>query len=47
MSLLEGIRSPADVKLLERRQLDQLAEEMRHVIIQTVARRAGHTAGKR
>jgi 1-deoxy-D-xylulose-5-phosphate synthase len=44
VSLLEGIRSPADLKKLERRQLDQLAEEMRHVIIQTVARRAGHLA---
>jgi 1-deoxy-D-xylulose-5-phosphate synthase len=44
MSLLEGIRSPADVKRLERRDLDRLAEEMRHVIIQTVARRAGHLA---
>jgi 1-deoxy-D-xylulose-5-phosphate synthase len=44
MSLLEHIHSPADVKRLERRQLDVLAAEMRHVIIQTVARRAGHLA---
>ncbi len=44
MSLLEQIHSPADVKALDRTQLDALAAEMRHVIIQTVARRAGHLA---
>ncbi len=44
MSLLENIHSPADLKTLSRPQLDQLAAEMRHVIIQTVARRAGHLA---
>ena len=44
MSLLEGIHSPADLKALSRSQLDQLAAEIRHVIIQTVARRAGHLA---
>ena len=44
MSLLERIQSPADVKRLSRPELDQLASEMRHVIIQTVARRAGHLA---
>jgi len=44
MSILERIHSPADVKQLTRAELDQLAEEMRHVIIQTVARRAGHLA---
>jgi 1-deoxy-D-xylulose-5-phosphate synthase len=44
MSLLETIHSPADLKTLTRAQLDQLAAEMRHVIIQTVARRAGHLA---
>ena len=44
MSLLERIHSPADVKALARPEVDRLAEEMRHVIIQTVARRAGHLA---
>jgi 1-deoxy-D-xylulose-5-phosphate synthase len=44
MSLLEGIHSPADVKRLDKSQLAQLAAEMRHVIIQTVARNAGHLA---
>ena len=44
MSLLERIHSPADLKALSRQELDQLAAEIRHVIIQTVARRAGHLA---
>jgi 1-deoxy-D-xylulose-5-phosphate synthase len=44
MSLLEGIRSPADLRALDRTQLTQLATEIRHTIIQTVARRAGHLA---
>jgi len=44
MSLLERIQSPADLKPLSRAELDQLANEIRHVIIQTVARRAGHLA---
>jgi len=44
MSLLDRIKSPADVKTLTRAEIDQLAVEMRHVIIQTVARRAGHLA---
>ncbi|MBI5709988.1 MAG: 1-deoxy-D-xylulose-5-phosphate synthase [Candidatus Eisenbacteria bacterium] len=44
MSLLETIHSPADLKALTRPQLDQLAVEIRHTIIQTVARRAGHLA---
>jgi 1-deoxy-D-xylulose-5-phosphate synthase len=44
MSLLEGIRCPADVKALSREQITALAAEIRHVIIQTVARRAGHLA---
>lgn len=44
MSLLERVHSPADLKTLSRPELDQIAAEMRHVIIQTVARRAGHLA---
>jgi len=44
MSLLERIHSPADVKALARADIEPLAEEMRHAIIQTVARRAGHLA---
>ena len=44
MGLLERIHSPADLKSLTRSELDQIAVEIRHVIIQTVARRAGHLA---
>jgi 1-deoxy-D-xylulose-5-phosphate synthase len=44
MSLLERIQSPADLKTLSRPELEQLAAEIRHVIIQTVARNAGHLA---
>jgi 1-deoxy-D-xylulose-5-phosphate synthase len=42
MSLLEHIHSPEDLKKLPRGDLTALAAEMRHVIIQTVARRGGH-----
>jgi len=44
MSLLERVHSPADLKTLSRPEIDQLAEEIRHSVIQTVARRAGHLA---
>jgi 1-deoxy-D-xylulose-5-phosphate synthase len=44
MSLLEHIQSPADLKNLSRPDLDRLAAEIRHAIIQTVARNAGHLA---
>ena len=44
MSLLDNIHSPADVKGLNPAELAKLAAEMRHVIIQTVARNAGHLA---
>jgi 1-deoxy-D-xylulose-5-phosphate synthase len=44
MSLLERIQSPADLKALSREDLDRLAAEIRHTVIQTVARRAGHLA---
>jgi 1-deoxy-D-xylulose-5-phosphate synthase len=44
MSLLERIHSPADLRALPRADLDALAAEIRHTIIQTVARRAGHLA---
>ena len=42
--MLENIHSPADLKSLSRAEMRRLAAEMRHVIIQTVARRAGHLA---
>jgi len=44
MSLLENVQSPADIKRLTRAQIDMLAAEIRHAVIQTVARRAGHLA---
>uniref|UniRef100_A0A832MLK6 1-deoxy-D-xylulose-5-phosphate synthase n=1 Tax=Eiseniibacteriota bacterium TaxID=2212470 RepID=A0A832MLK6_UNCEI len=44
MSLLERIHSPADLKALTREELARLAAEIRHVVIQTVARNAGHLA---
>jgi 1-deoxy-D-xylulose-5-phosphate synthase len=44
MNLLERIQSPEDLKQLTREEIDQLATEIRHTIIQTVARRAGHLA---
>src|SRR5512146_2955172 len=44
MSLLERIHSPADLRALSRAELESLATEIRHVIIQTVARNAGHLA---
>ena len=44
MSILENLRSPADLRDLTPQQMTQLAAEMRHVIIQTVARNAGHLA---
>jgi len=44
MSLLEHIQSPADLKGLSPEELAQLATEIRHEVIQTVARNAGHLA---
>jgi len=44
VSLLERIHSPADLKALDKADLVRLAAEMRHAIIQTVARNAGHLA---
>ena len=44
MSLLERIHSPADLRSLDKADIAKLAAEMRHEIIQTVARNAGHLA---
>lgn len=41
-SLLERIDSPADVRLLDRRSLRQLADEVRHYVIDSVSRTGGH-----
>src|SRR5205823_9472002 len=44
VSMLDSIHSPSDIKSLDKADLVRLAAEMRHVIIQTVARNAGHLA---
>jgi 1-deoxy-D-xylulose-5-phosphate synthase len=43
--LLDTINSPADVRKLERRQLPQLAQEIRETIIDTVSKIGGHFGG--
>ncbi|MFI1972522.1 1-deoxy-D-xylulose-5-phosphate synthase [Streptomyces cinnamoneus] len=42
MSLLENIRNPSDLKALDREDLAELAEEIRHFLIHAVARTGGH-----
>lgn len=42
--LLEGIRSPRDIKSLDKEQLACLCEEMREQIIETVSQNGGHLA---
>ncbi|MDA8137214.1 MAG: 1-deoxy-D-xylulose-5-phosphate synthase [Desulfobacteraceae bacterium] len=44
MTLLEKIQSPADLKMLERHELPQLAEEIRRVIVDVVSKNGGHLA---
>ncbi|MDH3330601.1 MAG: 1-deoxy-D-xylulose-5-phosphate synthase, partial [Desulfobulbaceae bacterium] len=42
--LLDSINSPADLRQLEPEMLEQLADEIRRKIIQTVAQTGGHLA---
>lgn len=42
MSLLESISSPRDLRALSRRQLEQLADEIRSFLITKVSRTGGH-----
>lgn len=42
--LLETIHCPADIKLLERKQLPQLAQELRNYLLNTVSQTGGHLA---
>ena len=44
MALLDGVRSPADIRRMSLIQLMELAAEIRELIIQTTARNGGHTA---
>ena len=41
-SLLDHIQSPADLRRLERRQLPQLAEELRDFLVESVSHTGGH-----
>jgi 1-deoxy-D-xylulose-5-phosphate synthase len=45
MSLLQTINSPADLKKLNPNQLPELAGEIRHFIIDTIAKNSGHFGG--
>src|SRR3989338_8958900 len=40
--LLKSVNSPAELRALERRQLEQLAEELRAYIIESVSQTGGH-----
>jgi 1-deoxy-D-xylulose-5-phosphate synthase len=42
VGLLEAIRSPADVRRLSSRQVDALADEIRHFLVEQVSRTGGH-----
>ena len=44
MKYLDKIASPADVKKLNEDQLDDLAGEIRNVLIDTVSKNGGHLA---
>jgi len=44
MSLLEGIKSPQDLKKVPLRDLPKLAQEIRELIVSTVNRNGGHMA---
>ncbi len=44
MSLLESIASPADLKPLNRSQLKEVSDELRHYILTSVASTGGHLA---
>src|SRR5258708_26254941 len=43
MSLLQSINSPADLRLLQLDQLQQVADEVRAYILETMSRVGGHT----
>jgi 1-deoxy-D-xylulose-5-phosphate synthase len=44
MALLDGVRSPADVRRMSLSKLRELAGEIRELIVKTTARNGGHTA---
>jgi 1-deoxy-D-xylulose-5-phosphate synthase len=45
MTLLDTINSPHDLRKLDRKQLHELAGEIRHRIIEVVSRIGGHFGG--
>ncbi len=44
MSILDGVNSPADLKKLNLKQLEELARDIRESLIRTVSRTGGHIA---
>jgi 1-deoxy-D-xylulose-5-phosphate synthase len=44
MALLDGVHSPADVRRMSLAQLQELAGEIRELIVKTTAKNGGHTA---
>ena len=44
MNILEQIKSPADLKFLSTAQFEELAKQIREVIIKTVSTNGGHLA---
>ncbi|MCD6419297.1 MAG: 1-deoxy-D-xylulose-5-phosphate synthase [Synergistetes bacterium] len=44
MSLLEGIKSPSDIRSLDYRELEELSREIRERLIDVVSRTGGHLA---
>src|SRR5258708_20104876 len=45
MTLLDTINSPKDLRKLDRKQLHELAAEIRHRIIEVVSKIGGHFGG--
>ncbi|MBI2627436.1 hypothetical protein HYW72_00740 [Candidatus Nomurabacteria bacterium] len=44
-SILDRVNSPKDLKLLNRKQLKILSDEIRHKIIEVVSKNGGHLGG--
>ena len=42
MGVLESLKGPADIKALDRAQLDKLSEEIRQFLIEKVSKTGGH-----
>lgn len=44
MSILENINTPADIRRLDKDQLNQLSQEVREYLVETVSKNGGHLA---